>query len=227
MQKEQMQNERDEAPIPWQRACHECDLLLTGALAPLGKKLVCPRCNATLHRNAKNSIRYTAALSLTGLLLFIPSASLPLLHFSILGFGAENTLLNGVMSLFDAGYIWMSSLVLFCSVLAPLGKFLLLAFICWGSAWAFLDRPVAAALRWYQHLKEWGMLDVYMLGILVALIKMKDLGDMEVDTGLYCFASMMLVANLTTLSFDPHAAWARLARRRQRRTDTAASGELR
>jgi len=220
-----MQNGPDEMQIRWQRACHECDLLLTGALAPPGQKLVCPRCNATLHRNAKNSIRYTAALSLTGLLLFVPTATLPLMHFSIFALGAENTLLNGVIALFEAGYIWLSSLVLFCSVLAPLGKFLLLAFICWGSAWAFLDRPVAAAVRWYQHLKEWGMLDVYMLGILVALIKMSDLGKMEVDTGLYCFVAMMLVANLTTLSFDPHAVWARMSRRRQRAGGTAA-GEL-
>ncbi|WP_323846658.1 paraquat-inducible protein A [Microbulbifer magnicolonia] len=218
-----MEYGRDKSPTRWRRACHECDLLLTGRLAPPGQKLLCPRCNATLHRNAQNSIRYTAALSLTGLVLFIPTAMLPLLHFSIFAFGAENTLLNGVMSLFAAGYIWLSTLVLFCSVLAPLGKFLLLAFICWGSAWAFLDRSVAAAVRWYQHLKEWGMLDVYMLGILVALIKMSDLGKMEVGPGLYCFVAMMLVANLTTLSFDPQAVWDRMARRRQR---AAGVGEL-
>lgn len=217
---------RDKTPTRWQRACHECDLLLTGRLAPPGQKLLCPRCNATLHRNAHNSIRYTAALSLTGLLLFIPSATLPLLRFSIFAIGAENTLLNGVMSLFDAGYIWLSTLVLFCSVLAPLGKFLLLAFICWGSGWAFLDRPVGAAVRWYQHLKEWGMLDVYMLGILVALIKMSDLGKMEVEPGLYSFVAMMLVANLTTLSFDPHAVWDRLAQRRAHRTRAATAGGL-
>ena len=197
----------------WQRACHECDLLLLDAVAPTGQKLVCPRCNATLHRNPKKSIHYTAALSLTGLLLFVPAATLPLLHFSIFAFGGENTLFNGVMSLLDAGYYWLSSLVLFCSVIAPLAKFVLLTFISWGSAWALLDRPVAVAVRWYQHLKEWGMLDVYMLGILVALVKMSDLGKMEVEPGLYCFVAMMLVANLTTLSFDQEAVWSRMARR--------------
>ncbi|MFC6633261.1 paraquat-inducible protein A [Microbulbifer taiwanensis] len=219
-----MQDGRNEAATPWQRACHECDLLLAKAVAPTGQKLVCPRCNATLHRKAKHGIRYTAALSLTGLLLFIPAASLPLLQFSLFAFGAENTLLNGVMSLFDAGYYWLSSLVLFCSVLAPLWKFLLLAFVCWGSNWAFLDRPVAASVRWYQHLKEWGMLDVYMLGILVALVKMSDLGKMEIEPGLYCFVAMMLIANLTTLSFDPEAIWERIAHRRALRIAAAAPG---
>ncbi|WP_308365475.1 MULTISPECIES: paraquat-inducible protein A [unclassified Microbulbifer] len=211
-------------PEPWRRACHQCDLLLERAVAPLGQKLVCPRCNATLHRNGAHSIRYTAALSLTGLLLFIPSAALPLLHFSIFTFGAENTLFNGVQSLFGAGYIWLSSLVLFCSVLAPLGKFTLLAFISWGCGWEALDRPVANAVRWYHHLRDWAMLDVYMLGILVALVKMSDLGKMAVEPGLYCFAAMMLVSNLTTLSFDPYAVWARMARRRERPPAGEAAG---
>jgi paraquat-inducible protein A len=151
------------------------------------------------------------------------------MHFSILAFGADNTLLNGVQSLYAEGYIWLATLVLFCSVLAPLGKFSLLAFICWGSAWATLDRAVATAVRWYQHLKEWGMLDVYMLGILVALIKMKDLGKLTVEPGLYCFVALMLLANLTTLSFDPHVIWARLVRRNSvygSGAETAAGGEV-
>lgn len=207
---------REESREQWQRACHECDLLLEDGLAPPGQKLVCPRCDAILHRNPRRSLHYTAALSLTGLVLFVPAASLPLLRFSIFAFSAENTLFNGVQTLFSEGYYWMSTLVLFCSVVAPLGKFILLCFVCWGCTWAFLDRPVAAAVRWYQHLQEWGMLDVYMLGILVALVKMSDLGKMEMGAGLYCFAAMMVVANLTTLSFDPESVWARMAARRGR-----------
>ncbi|WP_288131457.1 paraquat-inducible protein A [Microbulbifer sp.] len=199
----------------WMRACHQCDLLLTRALAPLGQKLICPRCGATLHRNMARSIAHTAALSVSGVLLFIPTATLPLLEFSLFSFGAENTLMNGVQSLFAAGYIWLASLVLFCSVVAPLGKFLLLIFVCWGSAYQRLQRPVAAALRWYEHLQEWGMLDVYMLGILVALVKMSDLGKMSVEPGLYCFVAMMVVASAVTVAFDPETVWARMARRRE------------
>ncbi|WP_428820131.1 paraquat-inducible protein A [Microbulbifer sp. MCCC 1A16149] len=197
----------------WQRACHQCDLLLTRAHAPVGQRLICPRCGAALHRNMERSVAHTAALSLTGLLLFIPTATLPLLEFSLFSFGAENTLMNGVQSLFAEGYYWLASLVLFCSVLAPLGKFLLLAFISWGSAWASMARPVARALRWYHHLQEWGMLDVYMLGILVALVKMSDLGKMSVEPGLYCFVAMMVVSSAATVSFDAETVWARLARR--------------
>ena len=197
----------------WGRACHQCDLLLTRQAAPVGCKLICPRCGATQHRNMERSIAHTAALSVSGLLLFIPTATLPLLEFSIFTFGAENTLMNGVRSLFSAGYIWLASIVLFCSVLAPVSKFSLLAFISWGSAWWRLRKPVAKAVRWYLHLQEWGMLDVYMLGILVALVKMSDLGKMEVQPGLYCFGAMMVVASAAQVSFDPEVVWARLARR--------------
>ncbi|MBY6190203.1 paraquat-inducible protein A [Microbulbifer agarilyticus] len=201
--------------VVWKRACHQCDLLLTRSHAPVGQRLQCPCCGAVLHRNMYRSVAHTAALSLTGLLLFIPTATLPLIEFSLFSFGAENTLMNGVMALFAAGYIWLASIVLFCSVLAPLAKFLLLGFICWGSAWGSMAKPVAKALRWYHHLQEWGMLDVYMLGILVALVKMSDLGKMTIEPGLYCFAAMMVISSATTVSFDAETVWARLARHAQ------------
>ncbi|WKD49291.1 paraquat-inducible protein A [Microbulbifer spongiae] len=212
-----MEPVRSVEPIYWQRACHECDLLLSGDPAPPGRALVCPRCHCTLQRGTNRGIYPTIALSLTGLLLFVPSASLPLLTFSLFSLGAENTLLNGVDALYQGGFMWLSALVLFCSVLAPLAKFLLLLFLCCGSAWGLLDRPVANAVRWYQHIKDWGMLDVYMLGLLVALVKLRDLGQLEVEPGLYCFGAMMLVANLASLSFDQNAIWQRLAQRRAAR----------
>lgn len=209
-----MQQAANDTTRAWACACHECDLLLGNSLAPPGGKLSCPRCGATIHRNPSRSIHYTAALSITGLVLFVPAASLPLMHFSIIAFGAENTLFNGVNSLFREGYVWLASLVLFCSVLAPLGKFLLLTFISLGCLWGVLDRPVANAVRWYQHLKEWGMLDVYLLGVLVALVKMEDLGKLVVEPGLYAFVALMVVSNLSTLAFDQQSVWKRMARRR-------------
>ncbi|KUJ83632.1 paraquat-inducible protein A [Microbulbifer flavimaris] len=209
-----MQQGATDSASGWQRACHECDLLLGNCTAPPGGKLVCPRCAALINRNPARSIHYTAALSISGLLLFIPAATLPLLNFSIIIVGSENTLFNGVFSLFKAGYIWLASLVLFCSVVAPFTRFLLLAFISLGCLWGALDRPVSRAVRWYQHIREWAMLDVYMLGVLVALIKMQSLGKMVVESGLYCFVGLMVLSNLTLLSFDQQSVWRRMARRR-------------
>ncbi len=219
-----MEQGANDSATGWQQACHECDLLLGNSSAPPGGKLVCPRCAALIHRNPARSIHYTAALSISGLLLFIPAATLPMLNFSIIAFGSENTLLNGVFSLFGAGYIWLASLVLFCSVIAPFFRFLLLAFISLGCLWGALDRPVARAVRWYQHIKEWAMLDVYMLGVLVALIKMQSLGRMVVESGLYCFVGLMVLSNLTLLSFDQQSVWRRMARRRAA-TQAAGNGE--
>ncbi|MFV8781264.1 paraquat-inducible protein A [Microbulbifer sp. SA54] len=163
----------------------------------------------------ERSIAHTLSLSISGILLFIPTATLPLLEFSLFTFGAENTLMNGVEALFAAGYLWLASIVLFCSVIAPLGKFVMLTYICLGSAWGRLRKSVARTLRWYEHLQEWGMLDVYMLGILVALVKMSDLGKMEVKPGLYCFVAMMVAASAAQVSFDAETVWERLARRQR------------
>ena len=58
------------------------------------------------------------------------------------------------------------------------------------------------------------MLDVYLLGVLVALVKMEDLGKLVVEPGLYAFVALMVVSNLSTLAFDQQSVWKRMARRR-------------
>ncbi|WP_285764502.1 paraquat-inducible protein A [Biformimicrobium ophioploci] len=194
----------------WQRACHECDLLLIENTAPVGHRILCPRCGALLHRASKHSIGYTAAMSLAGLVLFIPANLLPLLTFSLAGYSGENALYTGVLALYREGFIWLALLVFLCSMLAPLLKLLALLFISAGSSWPPLRDYVAAALRKLEHFQQWAMLDVYMLGVLVALVKLGDLGDLGIANGIYCYAALMLCSTLAAANFDAEAIWLRL-----------------
>lgn len=174
------------------------------------RKVSCPRCGAVLHISRFNSMERTLALSLTGLLLFIPANTLPILTFELLGQSNTNTMINGIMQLAQGGYWWMSMLVAFCSILAPLIKLLLLLFISVGSLRAASTRGMAAALKAYHRLDEWGMFDVYMLGILIAFIKMQDMGGLIPGMGLFCFVGLLVVAAACSSVFDPHQAWKRM-----------------
>lgn len=188
-------------------ACHQCDLLLQDRKRELLRKACCPRCGTVLHISSVNSMERTLALSLTGLLLFIPANTLPILTFELLGQSNTNTMINGIVQMAQGGYWWMSALVAFCSILAPLFKLLLLLFISAGSLWGSSRRSMAAALKGYHRLDEWGMFDVYMLGILIAFIKMKDIGGLVPGTGLFCFVGLLVVAMVCSSVFDPHQAW--------------------
>ncbi|WP_461481546.1 paraquat-inducible protein A [Porticoccus sp.] len=194
-------------------ACPECDLLLLVTGPPLHGSLLCSRCGALVQDARQDSLNRTLALSLTGLILAIPANLLPIMEFTISGLSTRNTMLNGAFKLFESGYAWMAFLVIFCSVIAPLANLLLLFVISAGAHWRFMYPWLPQLLRLYHHLEEWGMLDVYMLGILVALIKIRDLGDLAISGGLYSFVLLLMVATWSSRTFQPEAIWQKLESR--------------
>ena len=167
----------------------------------------------------------TLALSLTGLLLFIPANILPIMTFELLGQSNTNTMINGIYQMTLGGYWWMSALVCFCSILAPLLKLLMLAFISAGSLLSWSKRGVARALKTYQALDEWGMFDVYMLGILISFIKMKDMGSLIPGPGLVAFILLLLVATACSSVFDKQLIWARLGSASDKRDNGRAAND--
>ena len=188
--------------MTYQTLCHDCDGLMQVPLLSAGQKAHCPRCAATVAEHKQNPILRTLGFSLAGLLFFIPANILPVLTFEIMSQGSTNTMLGGVSELYSSGFWWMALLVLLCSVIVPLVDLLLL-FIC--SVLLSCHRPPAVT-RWLlliqRYLKDWAMLEVYMLSLLVAYIKMSSMGHLLVGVGLYCFVGMLVSAILAQNSFD-------------------------
>ena len=187
--------------------CPYCDLLIQAKPLRKGYNLFCPRCDAVLLKSSKDSINRTLALSISGIILFFPACFLPLLKLNILGYSGYCTMLKGVVQMYRNGYWWMTFLVLFCSVLVPFVTLFLLFGISLSAKMEKFPPILKNALKLHHALSKWTMLDVYMIGILIAYIKMKDYGDILAGIGLYCFAGLLCVATLTMLSFDSHLIW--------------------
>jgi len=187
--------------------CHDCDLLLEDTASLERRIAFCPRCGAVLDITKTNSLERTLALSVTGILLFIPANLLPMLTLEMLGQSNSSTMLSGIYKMTLGGYWWMSLLVGFCSILAPLLKLLALMFVSAGCLFEWNKANLRQALKLYQRLNEWGMFDVYMLGLLVAFIKMNDLGGLVPGVGLFCFTSLLVVATACGSVFDSRLAW--------------------
>ncbi len=69
------------------------------------------------------------------------------------------------------------------------------------------------ALAWISHLEPWGMLDVFMLGVLVAFVKLGNMATMHMGLSLYAFCGLIGVAAAATAAFEPHLLWQQLGRR--------------
>lgn len=187
--------------------CHDCDRLLYHAPLVAGQKARCPRCDAVVAQHKPELLNRTLCYALAGLLFYIPANFLPIMSFEILGIDSTNTMLQGVLQLLQGGFWWMAFLVLLCSVIVPLVDLTLLLLITLLLKQRRGKELTRRLLLWQHHVKEWAMLEVYMLGILVAYIKMSSMGHIVIGVGLYCFIGMLIAAILAENSFDTESAF--------------------
>ncbi|MEH6824046.1 MAG: paraquat-inducible protein A [Motiliproteus sp.] len=205
-----MQENRSAAGNRSLQACHECDLLVNLSNFVSRGRADCPRCGAVLAHHKPDSLNRTLALSLTGLLLYVPAVTLPIMSIELLGQTQANTLVNGVFKLAQDGFWWVAFMVAVGSLIVPLYLLLLLftsSLLARLRVYAGLQ---VMLLKSHYYLRHWGMLDVYMLGLLVSIVKMKDEGDLQMGPGLYAFIALLILMLLAQFQFDSRECWERL-----------------
>ena len=167
----------------------------------------CPRCGKKLQAPKKNSIDKTLALSITALLLYPPAAFMPLMTLDTLGFEESGSIVDGVVQLYDKGYLFVSLLVLLTSLLFPLIKLSLLFVVSLSLKLKRYPDILPLLMRSFHYIDEWGMLEVYLIGILVTIIKMYHLANIHYDLGFFCFIGLLLVTLCSSTAMDEHLFW--------------------
>ena len=191
-------------------ACPHCDLLQRlPELAP-GASARCPRCDQELWRRREDSLNRTLALTLGAAMLYVVANSIPMLGLTVVGRQAATTVFGGAMHLWENGPRIVAVLVLFTAIVAPA---LQIVFMLGISLGALRERPprwVGTLLRHHPATRTWSMIEVMMLGVLVALIKIADYAT--VIPGLALFILWVLVFLLAGIqsSFDPREVWQRI-----------------
>jgi len=187
--------------------CPECRLLQRIPPLPRGGVARCPRCGCQLHRQRPDSLEPALALTLAGVILFAVANSFPFLAFQMQGQTTETTLASGVLSLFTAGRWELAAVVGFTSMVAPGLQLALLSAVLVPLKLGRLPAWVARLFRYSRSLTPWGMMDVFMLGILVAVVKLSDLATLIPGTSLFAFAVLIFVLAGAQASLDPDIVW--------------------
>ena len=188
-------------------ACHECDLLLRRPQACAGERVECPRCGCELFTQRTQVIRRSMALVIAALLLYVPANFLPIMQLNLLGQASNDTVWSGVLGLYNNGMQSVAVVVFLCSMAVPLLK-LLCQFAVLLSIRLDIGRSYGLLLyRIYHHMREWGMLEVYLMGILVAIVKLVDLAELSIGLGLMCFVALLLVQVWLEVTMSPHQIW--------------------
>ena len=192
-------------------ACHECDLLMRKPHLALGEKAQCPRCGYELFAHRHNVVERSLALVIAALLLYVPANFLPIMQLNLLGQATQDTVWSGVVGLFDTGMQGIAVVVFLCSMGIPLLK-LLCQLAVLLSIRLNIGRSYGLLIyRIYHHLKDWGMLEVYLMGVLVAIVKLADMAELSLGLGLTCFVSLLLVQVWLEVVMSPHQIWQALS----------------
>jgi paraquat-inducible protein A len=197
-------------PLSSPVACPDCDLLQRIPPVPPGDKACCTRCGRVLARKPAGPPDLPLALTITAAIVFVIANVSPLMDLSVLGRSASTTIAGGAFEMFDEGQQITGILVAFCAVIAPGGYIVFMLTLLLGARRTPVPLWVGAMLRWVHHFEAWSMLEVMMLGILVALIKIAQLATVHAGIGMYAVGALILLFPAIVVTFDVRELWQRL-----------------
>jgi paraquat-inducible protein A len=186
--------------------CVQCGQSQLLPKIPIGCRATCVRCNETLRQHAPRGVQRTIALSLAALVLFIPANTLPILSISQMGHRSESTIWGGVVELWQSGTQGIAVLVLLCSIFIPLVKILGLLYLCM-SYQMHSPKKYSSILKFISVIGRWSMLDVFLVAILVALVKLGTFASIQPELGIVAFAGVVVLTMLASTNFEPKLLW--------------------
>jgi paraquat-inducible protein A len=191
-------------------ACHECDLLQRERTVPPEGTLRCCRCRATLYRRHANSLDRTLAYALAACVLWIVSNAFPIVGLAVNGDLVETTMFGAVRVLYRDGMWPLSALIFITTMLMPACQALGLVWLLLPLRLGRMPYRADAVFRSLRVAQEWGMTEVLILGLLVALVKLAHIASVVTGPALWSFGVLMLLLAAAASAFDVRDLWSRL-----------------
>ena len=186
--------------------CHDCH-----KLAPYSthRTTSCSRCGCVLHLRIPHSLIYTWAYVLSSIILFLPANLLPIMSVSSLQDGRTDTIMSGVIHLAEEGMFPLAFIVFVASVLVPLLKIigLVLLLISIQLNWRMSARHRTLLYRVIEFVGRWSMLDIFVITILIAIVKLGQIATIVPGPAASAFAMVVVLTMLAAISFDPRLLW--------------------
>lgn len=184
-------------------SCQQCGAIVSGELG------YCPRCGHYAVARHPRTLSRTLALLIAACAMYLPANLLPIMSTTFLGETNHSTILGGVVMLWGMESYPVAIIIFIASVLIPLAKILALAWLCWQVRW-----PTNRAIRKKQYLYQiteiigrWSMIDVFVVAILAALVRLGNLISVMPGPAALSFAAVVVLTMVAARQFDPRLLW--------------------
>lgn len=187
--------------------CHECDLLQQAAPIPRRGSLHCARCDAPLMRWASDKLDVPVALSIAAAIAFIIANSFPVMTLEFQAVRMDASMFAAVRQLHEEGETLVGGLVLVTAVLAPATLIGLMLWLLLPLRFGMRVLGFAPLFRLLMTLSPWAMVEVLMLGVVVALVKLGHMASASAGIGMWAYGATMLLLTLLSSSIQGHVIW--------------------
>jgi paraquat-inducible protein A len=196
-------------------ACRECDLLQAQIALPPRGVAVCSRCGAQLYRNTPHGLERALVCTVSSAILFVMANSFPIIGLELQKTTNATTLFGAVQYLFMHDLEAMALLVFFTTIVAPCVELAAVLYILIPLRLGFVARGLPRVFRLVQIIHPWGMIEVFVLGIIVSAVRVSSFATIEPGIALWSFAALMLMLAASAYYFNERDLWACVAAHRQ------------
>lgn len=190
-------------------ACPECDLLQRPTALKPHSLALCPRCRTVLYRPHDDNLDRPLAYTLSAAVLFIIANMYPIVGLELQGQSSSATLIGTVLALHDQHMTMLAVLVGFTTIVVPGLQLAAMSYVLVLLHLGHMPAHLSLTLRALQALRPWGMVEVFILGLLVSLVKLAGTADVVPGVALWSFGGLLLMIAAAVASFDARAIWAR------------------
>jgi paraquat-inducible protein A len=188
-------------------ACHECDLLQREPILSMRGVVRCRRCNSILFRYAPDTVDRGLAYTLGAAILFIIANMFPIVGLEVEGIANATSLYGAVETIWKNDMEGVAALVFVTTILIPAMEMSLILYVLLPLKLGQMPQGLAPILRVLQLVRPWSMTQVFILGVLVALVKLQHLAHVVPGIALWSFGGLILLLTAAMASFNTHELW--------------------
>jgi len=187
--------------------CHECDELCKIPYPLRIGRYKCPNCGHTLFRHYPGMVEKLYAIHIAALILFLVTNWYPFLTFEVLGNSSEANFTTAVRYLYEEHEYLLTVAVLMTTLVIPFSRIVLFLMLTGPLYHGRMPRYAPHLLKIMENITPWGMLDVFLVGALVSIVKLVKMGTIIPGISLWAFAVLILLLAYGQSIADPHPIW--------------------
>jgi paraquat-inducible protein A len=198
------------------RECRDCGLYQRLPEVPDGEAAICARCDSLLRRVGRHSVLFARICAIAAAILFVLALSLPLVDLRMLDRTGTSTVFSGPAVLRDHGLVLLAAAVFVTLVLMPAAKLIVELAALFGICLARPPRWLPWAFGWLEHISPWAMVEVFLLGSMVAYSRLRALAHVELGLASLALGGAMLAIVAVDATLDREVIWQALGAGRPR-----------